>query len=317
MSDSSPWRLTPLSLRKMSRSRSDKGVRAGTPPPGSDILRTPPSPGNPPIVLSPDDNATETPPKKKWEQHYKKFLTKRILGSPRSNDEARSSSGEDDSGKSGRGSRRILRKKSDLLPPLSSMPPMPDLSTQKSNEDVAVRGGNFFQSLFSREHSSSTDNSHDHNHNLPPQPPLRRRIKSMDTLDSTLRRGVDKALSPSNTRVRKEMQLDGPLELDEPPVHGGVAALPPSRQHIPAALSSSKHSREMKKAFTEFHNSSKFSVDASSPFLGDDPSTRSRPSDYLAMPKRTTAGGTTVFVVCSWTVYDFVHVACCVYICIL
>jgi hypothetical protein len=280
----------------MGRSRSDQGGtgRAGTPPAGSDILQRTPSPSNPPIALSPDmnSNATGTPPKKKWEQHYKKFLTKRILGSPRSVDEARSSSGEDDSGKSGRGSRLLLhRKKSDLLPPLNmtSMPPMPDISTQKSNEDVAVRGGNFFQSIFSREHSTvtSTDNSHDHNHNLqvpvPQQPTLRRRTKSMDTLDSTLRRGVDKALSsPKNPRlvVRKELQLD------EPP--------PPPKPHIPAALSSSITSREMKKAFTEFHNSSKFSLDASSPYLGDDPSTRSRPSDYLAMPKRTTAGGTYV-----------------------
>jgi hypothetical protein len=122
----------------------------------------------------------------------------------------------------------------------------------------------------------------------------------MDTLDSTLRRGVDKALSsPKNPRLvvrKEELQLDEPPdEVDEPPVHGGMAGPPPPpKPHIPAALSSSITSREMKKAFTEFHNSSKFSLDSSSPYLGDDPSTRSRPSDYLAMPKRTTAGGTYV-----------------------
>jgi hypothetical protein len=44
----------------------------------------------------------------------------------------------------------------------------------------------------------------------------------------------------------------------------------------------------MKKAFTEFHNSAKFSLDASSPYLGDEPSIR--PSNYLAMPKRSSVG---------------------------
>jgi hypothetical protein len=301
--------------RKIGRSRSDQTdlSRMKISPPNG----TPPSPGNPPIALpssASSDGASTTPPKKKWEQHYKNFLTKRILGSPRSanSGETRSVSGDDDSGRSGifPGSRRIIiRKKSDLLPPLASMasmPAMPDLTTSKSNEDAAVRGGNFFQSVFSRERSTSTDVSNNL-HSSQQQQQQKRRIKSTDSLDSTLRGGQDKTYSPKNQRFLK--RLDEPLvhggvaalpppppppppKLDDPPVHGGVATPPPSSpkpQHVPSALSSAlsasmRKSREMKKAFTEFHNSAKFSLDASSPYLGDDPSTRR--SDYLAMPKQ-------------------------------
>ena len=270
-------------------------------PPDS-LPPAPPSPGNPPIPLPPLLNASSTPPKKTWEQHYKLFLTRRLLGnSPRSaTPGGNSASDEDSSGRSGKfpGSRRLFRSRSrnsDVLPPISRLPDMPNLMQTKSNEELAVRGGNVFQAVFSRDKAkgeASSEHSFATTDNDGPVSPSQRRMKDMDrskstdALDSTLRGGHEKTLSPNVQRISRKRYDDL-----ETPVHGGVPQTARPQGNLPTALSSSaRMSREMKKAFTEFHNSAEFSLDASSPYLGDDPSIR--PSNYLAMPKRTIAGGT-------------------------
>jgi hypothetical protein len=209
---------------------------------------------------------------------------------------------------------------------------MPDLTTttSKSNDetDAAVRGGSFFQSVFSRERSTSTESNNGHHHHSKAtlQQQHKGRTRSTDSLDSTLRGGQDKTYSPKNHRFLFKKQLERlepplvhgaaaavatvttlpppppPQKLDndnDRPVHGGVTSPPvsPQTQRVPSALAlpaastttTLRSSREMKKAFTEYHNSTKFSLDASSPFLGDDPSSRrnrNNRNDYLAMPKQ-------------------------------
>lgn len=256
-------------------------------PPDS-VPVAPPSPGNPPIGIPP--STSSTPPKKAWERHYKSFLTKRVLGqSPKS-----SASDEDTSGRSGKfpGSRRLFRSKS-KSGEVAKMPDMPVLSQTKSNEDLAIRGGNFFSSVFARNKSDEGGDSSQTNDG-PISPSQRQRIKSMeriksvDALDTTLKGGLDKAYHSPKPTPKKYSELDSP-------VHGGVpTARVRSQGHLPAALASSTSSTksvEMKKAFTEFHNSATYAVDSSSAYLGDDPSIRT--GNYLAMPKRTSAGGTT------------------------
>lgn len=290
--------------RRLGRSNSNTQKMNERASPPDSVPVAPPSPGNPPIALPPTASLSATPPKKTWERHYKSFLTKRVFGqSPKS-----SASDEDTSERSGKfpGGRRLFRrsKSGEGLPP-QKMPDMPVLVASKSHEDVAIRGGNFFSSVFSRNKSEGAATGDDlstrslQNHNRssdgPVSPSQRRRIKSMDriksmnALDTTLKGGLDKAhISPKPYRKKYD-------DL-ETPVHGGVPTASRVKGHLPAALkhssssaSGSGKSREMKKAFTEFHNSATYSVDASSAYLGDDPSIR--PANYLAMPKRTSAGG--------------------------
>lgn len=297
--DNNSWR------RRRNKSSGDRA----SPPDALPVA--PPSPGNPPVAIPP--STSTTPPKKTWERHYKSFLTRRVLGnSPKS-----SASDEDASGRSGKfpGSRRLFRSRStsrnsDVLPPIYKMPDMPILTQSKSNEEAAVRGGNFFQSVFSRNKSDASEDLSGHSaksvksSNDGPISPSQRqrvksldRIKSVDALDSTLRGGQDKSYhSPKVAKPKKYDDL-------ETPVHGGkptAAVASRSGGHVPAALSAStQKSREMKKAFTEFHNSATYSLDSSSPYLGDEPSIR--PSNYLAMPHRSSAGGTIQCCECTCT----------------
>ena len=214
---------------------------------------------------------------------------------------------------------------------------MEDFTSTKS--DLAIRGGSFFHSVF-HHHQKQSPQHHQ---------PQHRKIKSADTLahsqlqhrrttskssaddlDSTLRRGQGKTLSPrsspknvrfmpppdpninldtpipppppppsssiptafrSTQRPTARSQLALTLSLDptntillvkEPPAAESVAADPPVAEPAPPAPLSAKkaQSSEIKKAFTEYHNSTKFAQDSTSAYLGDEPSAHQQHSYF-------------------------------------
>jgi hypothetical protein len=305
----------------MSRTRSEVALDRNEPPPHiPEDGEAPPSPSTPLINIS--SPAALTPPKKAWERHYRSFLTKRAPSSspgqvqtPPSPGNRKGKSELDDNvsqsnGGSHRnskfslvpGSKRLLtRQLPDKQPQqTTSMPSMPVLtkSRSQSSGDMTVKGGNFFSHVFHKHDASSKSKN--------PSPVVARKIKSMDALDSTIRRGQEKTYSPKNQRfVHADMDLGGPPGPSTPSLasststtpHGSPLPLHPSsprsRHHhakapalLPKALSSSGTAKkgastETKKAFTEFHNSSTFSKDSTSAYLGDD--TSATGNTYFAM----------------------------------
>jgi hypothetical protein len=109
-------------------------------------------------------------------------------------------------------------------------------------------------------------------------------------LDSTLRRGFEKEYSPKNVRFVKDFTEDedksvrsgNVLNASPPTIAEEVLVIPPiASSNLSAALlrdgvgsSSGLETTEIKKAFTEFHNSSKYAKDSTSAYLGDEPSVR-------------------------------------------
>jgi len=242
-------------------------------------------------------SSPSTPPKKAWERHYRSFLTKRggsgdstpeeIHSSPE-NGSLRSISQPQFSNNKGAfslipGSKRLLMKRANKLEKekasIEPLPSIPNLSKVKSSGDMTIKGGNIFSQMF-------------HKDAVPRSPSQSRRTKSMDALDSTLRRGVDKSFSPgSNNRFDKIKEIGNGV-IPSPP---RTPPPPPSDLHsslemhsrnskLPDALTQStkKHTtNEIKKAFTKFHNSPAFAKDSTSAYLGEDISTSG--SSYLAM----------------------------------
>jgi hypothetical protein len=155
---------------------------------------------------------------------------------------------------------------------------------------MTVKGGNFFSHVF---------------HNKSPGSSTTRKTKSMDALDSSLRRGQEKTYSPKASHRMIEHEMGpGPVaplipsgtvnplsKGNAPPLHpkspqsqrrlssnlSKALASPESQEPavLPPGLAASTKapaSTEIKKAFTEFHNSPAFAKDSTSAFLGDDTS---------------------------------------------
>lgn len=161
--------------------------------------------------------------------------------------------------------------------------------------ESSVRGGKFFANVFRQNH-----------HHHPTEKP-KRRAKSFshtDELDGTLRRGVEKAHNPSRSHlflqqrvgslddhlstgavrsihhVTEDFYVDSALPQSSSGSNSLPDVAPSNGDSPPKSLSTkgetteldSSSSSAMKKAFTEFHNSSTTGRDAVSAFLGDDPS---------------------------------------------
>ena len=113
----------------------------------------------------------------------------------------------------------------------------------------------------------------------------------MDSLDSAIRKGKDVAYSPDNTRFKKMPAQPPPNAMPpdndlEGSVRGGVPIRAQKQQPQPQSLlktqrlarqqhqtpQSNTKSKEMKVAFTEFHNAPQFAQDSTSAYLGDEPS---------------------------------------------
>jgi hypothetical protein len=306
---------------RLGRARSDVALNRNDPPPhipeDGEAL---PSPSTPRINIS--SPAVLTPPKKAWERHYRSFLKRTTSSSPgqvqtppspgnrKGKSELDDNVSQQSNGGSYRsskfflvpGSKRLLtRQLPDKQPQQgSAMPSMPVLTKgrSQSNGDMTVKGGNFFSQVFHKHDTSAKSKSS--------SPVVARKIKSMDALDSTIRRGQEKTYSPKNQRfVHTDMELGGPPGPGSatPPLvsststtpHGSPLPLHPSSPRsphtkapalLPKALSSSgtakkPASTEIKKAFTEFHNSATFSKDSTSAYLGDD--TSATGNTYFAM----------------------------------
>lgn len=125
--------------------------------------------------------------------------------------------------------------------------------------------------------------------NTPNQKPLHRRIRSMNTLDETRRNGSSRRLVNRHSSTSLEDQsgplqasTDGQRRRQETLGDVGVVQTPRApASHVPVGQENSQHlstlfstskmqTTGMKKAFTKFHNSSSFSEDATSAYLGDD-----------------------------------------------
>lgn len=285
-----------------------------------------PEDGEPPAIAVPGQrpgfasSPNSTPPKKTWERHFRSFLTKR--GSHESPDVV--SALDSTSSKvavahqvaSSRskfslvpGSRRLLmRNCSDgSLPyvPSHAIAAAATLPKTKSSADMTVKGGSFFSHVFQKDTTKSPGRN------------ISRKTKSMDTLDTSMRRGQDKAHSPKllhptsnhdvGSFVEPPFMPDGtmdtsskggsPLPLhprspekgrNSPPSNLSKALRPTNQvprhpgspkarepESLPASLVSSAKTQattEIKKAFTEFHNSPAFAKDSTSAYLGDDSS---------------------------------------------
>mmetsp|Transcript_16892 Transcript_16892/g.23813 ORF Transcript_16892/g.23813 Transcript_16892/m.23813 type:complete len:943 (-) Transcript_16892:73-2901(-) len=189
-----------------------------------------------------------------------------------------------------------------------------------ADQESAVRGGHLFQAVFKhrgRSNSGSDRNSEGNLSNSPASTEGHRRISSnqtIDSLDSTLRKGQERTYSPTNARFiqnqteehhvnlpqipsitvtttaptnNNKEDLEGTIRGGAPyqkvkPVESGLTALlrnsngtnyggGPTAYEEPESNQISQ-TTEMKKAFTEFHNSSEYAKDSTSAFLGDDSS---------------------------------------------
>jgi hypothetical protein len=187
------------------------------------------------------------------------------------------------------GSKRLLmRNSSGTISEHGDVPApsVPSLSRRGSSGDMTVKGGSFFSQVFHKDAPKS-----------PSQPT--RKTKSMDALDSTLRRGHEKSYSPSVLKSSiHDILEDGSLlslsnadlsthkSISAPPTPVRLHQRPPiSPSQMPQAFSPASTrkpaSTEIKKAFTEFHNSSAFAKDSTSAYLGDETSVSG--NTYFAM----------------------------------
>ena len=288
------WKIAPH--RRARSAELNQGERPPNIPENEESPASTPSQRSPELVISP----SSTPPKKTWERHYRSFLTKRDTtdhtetGPPP--DHSQLAANRQNGGSRSKfslvpGSKRLLvRQSSDN--PLSqvTMPAPTTLSKTKSSGDMTVKGGNFFSHVFQNKSPGSSTT---------------RKTKSMDALDSSLRRGQEKTYSPKATPRTNEHEIGpGPMaplipsgtvnplpKGNPPPLHprspqsqgrlssnlSKALASPQSQEPavLPPALANSAKtpaSTEIKKAFTEFHNSPAFAKDSTSAFLGDDTS---------------------------------------------
>ena len=302
-------------MGKMRRTKS-----TGVMPPANSTITTANSDTTSTSTSSPNSNSTtlstspSTPPKKAWERHYRTFLKKKtdegndqqqqLHQQPNQHQQQHQQTDTDGSNTSNTsrsgfrlvpGSRRLLTPKVTKSPPAACSdipPPTPTLLPKlKAPADVAVRGGSFFQSVFHKTTPPPPPQQLQHRKNTSDDGLHRRNSSksSMDDLDTTLRRGHDKAqqsptTSPKNVRFLKPNQDDGAI----PPSLPNTPVLPMALSHhtrptarsqisaVSTTLSSitpkKAQSTDIKKAFTEFHNSSHFAQDSTSAYLGDEPS---------------------------------------------
>ena len=239
-------------------------------PSSSSSSRTPTNEGE--VIVSPASPAG-TPPKKVWELKYRSFLGNRTKAPPsdsldtktriparhqthqsldaaggsahsHSRTSLRSSPKSHHQGYNPRGSRRSSSNNINT-PTLFAR----DVGSNhsKSNEDSSVRGGKLFAGMFRRDNNTNityqSDESASSKYNS-----SKARSPSSDELDGTLRRGVEKAYSPSTpTRTIIEavpvmnQHADPPTTNDLPTmrVNGSSslpAFLPPLRQSANALL---------------------------------------------------------------------------------
>lgn len=180
------------------------------------------------------------------------------------------------------------------LPDLSSKSPKsksvgflhPNNSSKSSSKDEpAVRGGSLFGSiLFKRDKSTpSLYGTEDESSGSGSQ-----RHRHVDSLDLPIHKGKDVAYSPDNVRFKKTAaelpdylmprvmynDLEGSVRGGVP--QGALKQSPPQPQRLHSLLrqrqTQRNKSKEMKVAFTEFHNASEFAQDSTSAYLGDEPS---------------------------------------------
>ena len=289
------WMLAPH--RRARSAELNQGERPPNIPENEESPSSTPSQQSPEVMVSP----SSTPPKKTWERHYRSFLTKRDTtdipapGPPP--DHSHLAASRPNGGSRSKfslvpGSKRLLvqRQASDNPQSQVTMPALTTLSKTKSSGDMTVKGGNFFSHVF---------------HNKSPGSSTTRKTKSMDALDSSLRRGQEKSYSPKASHRTNEHEMGpGPMaplipsgtvnplpKGNPPPLHpkspqsqkrlssnlAKALASPESEEPavLPLGLAASAKtsaSTEIKKAFTEFHNSPAFAKDSTSAFLGDDTS---------------------------------------------
>mmetsp|Transcript_38952 Transcript_38952/g.43069 ORF Transcript_38952/g.43069 Transcript_38952/m.43069 type:complete len:785 (-) Transcript_38952:464-2818(-) len=247
------------------------------------------SPSSASISLS---SSPSTPPKKAWERQYRSFLSKR----GGSHDNTPEGGNKDISGNVSDvhadynrgnttggafslvpGTRRLLVRRGSNERGSSQPPSIPVLTKTKSSEDMTVKGGKFFSQMF-----HNKDNAKKWTHN-------RRKAKSMGSLDQTIRRGAEKSYSPTIGRFITESQEVEKEKLCSPTLPSGLhASLEYHRKTkasgLPETLTicaKKPATIEIKKAFTEIHNSSAYASDSTSAYLGEDTSTRGK--TYLAM----------------------------------
>lgn len=146
---------------------------------------------------------------------------------------------------------------------------------------------------------------------------MRNKAKSYDSLDTTVRKGTEVAYGtkgvlrhtpqphPAHPQPQKPRSWDSKLYIPSSSGGGGghssTSALGTSLEqigldmdgrqnsggHMPPGASigpqgnAEIHQREIKKAFTEFHNSKHYGKDTTSPYLGDEPSVRA--NNYFAV----------------------------------
>jgi hypothetical protein len=305
-----------------------------------------------------ESNLSTTPPKKAWEFHYKSFLSRlaphgsgqahapaglippdkwvqekkaqRLIDrAPVSGNSSLSNSYHNMLDNTHHSSPDILEAQAKLLllqqqqqesGDTEDEPPGPPAGaaqqrTRTHSGESAVRGGSLFKSVFkhrNRSHSSSSDT------------PSLTMAKSSDTLDSTVRRGMEKNVDAlrlhdtSSNHHKSSPHLAG-LAPPVPPPMTRPGPPPMTRRDsldinevrdvlAPLRRSPSRHSfvmtenlvldeqgvpidlveqipfhplsrsnrpvvtRELKMAFTEFHNSTEVAKDSTSPFLGDESS---------------------------------------------
>jgi len=258
------------------------------------------SPSSASISLS---SSPGTPPKKAWERQYRSFLTKRRG----SNDYTSEGVNEDMPRNASHsnafslvpGTKRLLMRTAKNERTSFQPPPMPILTKTKSSGDMTVQGGNIFSQMFHKDNRK--------------KPPHTRKVKSMDALDQTMRYGQEKSYLPTNGRYGQEksyLPTNGrygrfaqsqedeneklfvptvsllPISLDEPnSLHDSLELHKETRvSGLPEILTicaKKPATTEIKKAFTEIHNSSAFAGDSTSAYLGEDESTRGK--TYLAM----------------------------------
>jgi hypothetical protein len=226
-----------------------------------------------------------TPPKKIWERQYRSFLKKK------------------DSGQNFSDVDKLDDVQVSIDHPFSTQKHkffLTSLSKTRSNSDTTVKGGNIFSNAFPKDSSRGSVSS------------LSRQTRSMDTLDTSLRRGHEKGSSP---KIQRQMNLDISGEILQAPIlpfhkvntfhtsslvtmQSAQASAPSnlslalkapdnkdfeSESHsinenntaLPSGLAKSikqPTSTEMKKAFTQFHNSQAYAKDSTSAFLGEDSS---------------------------------------------
>lgn len=178
----------------------NSGERVPSPP--SQVFEPPASPSTPRISeTSSISSPGSTPPKKTWERHYRSFLSKR---NPNPNAFANApppplippaaaaavGGGGGNKGKFSLvpGSKRLITRTSSSDRGLSEVSSSSSgAPKQPRSGDATVKGGSFFSQVFHKDAAKSPNMN-------------QRKIKSLDTLDTTVRRGQEKSYSPRNTR---------------------------------------------------------------------------------------------------------------------